>query len=79
LADAFRRLPQHGVHDELAELITRCLRQAVFGREGEVLRGIEIVEFACGIPNLLKTDSPSRSAATSTTGIYSAGEWFCTQ
>jgi malonate-semialdehyde dehydrogenase (acetylating) / methylmalonate-semialdehyde dehydrogenase len=47
-------LDQH--HDELAELITREHGKVFSDAKGEVMRGIEIVEFACGIPNLLKTD-----------------------
>ncbi|WP_153074203.1 CoA-acylating methylmalonate-semialdehyde dehydrogenase [Paraburkholderia bonniea] len=42
-------------HDELAELITREHGKVRSDAHGEVMRGIEIVEFACGIPNLLKT------------------------
>ncbi|CAB3715829.1 Putative 3-oxopropanoate dehydrogenase [Paraburkholderia sediminicola] len=42
--------------DELAELITRDHGKLFSDAKGEVMRGIEIVEFACGIPNLLKTD-----------------------
>jgi len=42
--------------DELAELITRDHGKLLEDAKGEVMRGIEIVEFACGIPNLLKTD-----------------------
>ncbi|CAG9194811.1 Putative 3-oxopropanoate dehydrogenase [Paraburkholderia tropica] len=47
-------LDQH--HDELAELVTREHGKVFSDAKGEVMRGIEIVEFACGIPNLLKTD-----------------------
>lgn len=43
-------------HDELAELITREHGKVFSDAKGEVMRGIEVVEFACGIPNLLKTD-----------------------
>ncbi|SOE83144.1 methylmalonate-semialdehyde dehydrogenase [acylating] [Caballeronia arationis] len=43
-------------HDELAEIITREHGKVFTDAYGEVMRGIEIVEFACGIPNLLKTD-----------------------
>jgi malonate-semialdehyde dehydrogenase (acetylating)/methylmalonate-semialdehyde dehydrogenase len=43
-------------HDELAEIITREHGKVFSDAHGEVMRGIEIVEFACGIPNLLKTD-----------------------
>ncbi|RQT45503.1 methylmalonate-semialdehyde dehydrogenase (CoA acylating) [Burkholderia cepacia] len=42
--------------DEIAELITRDHGKLLSDAKGEVMRGIEIVEFACGIPNLLKTD-----------------------
>ena len=42
--------------DELAELITREHGKVFSDAKGEVMRGIEVVEFACGIPNLLKTD-----------------------
>ncbi|PLZ02001.1 methylmalonate-semialdehyde dehydrogenase (CoA acylating) [Burkholderia sp. WAC0059] len=43
-------------HDELAELITREHGKVFQDAKGEVMRGIEVVEFACGIPNLLKTE-----------------------
>jgi malonate-semialdehyde dehydrogenase (acetylating) / methylmalonate-semialdehyde dehydrogenase len=42
--------------EEIAELITRDHGKLFSDAMGEVERGIEIVEFACGIPNLLKTD-----------------------
>jgi malonate-semialdehyde dehydrogenase (acetylating)/methylmalonate-semialdehyde dehydrogenase len=42
--------------DELAELVTRDHGKLFADAKGEVQRGIEVVEFACGIPNLLKTD-----------------------
>ena len=42
--------------------------------KGEVTRGIEVVEFACGIPHLLKASTPTRSAAASTTGAC-ASRW----
>jgi len=40
--------------DELAELITREHGKVHADAKGEVARGIEVVEFACGIPQLLK-------------------------
>jgi len=43
-------------HDDLAALITREHGKVFSDAKGEVTRGIEVVEFACGIPNLLKTD-----------------------
>jgi malonate-semialdehyde dehydrogenase (acetylating)/methylmalonate-semialdehyde dehydrogenase len=41
--------------DVLAEAITREHGKVLSDARGEVTRGIEIVEFACGIPQLLKT------------------------
>ena len=49
--------------DELAELITRDHGKLFSDAQGEVLRGIEIVEFACGIPNLLKTEFTDQAAS----------------
>jgi malonate-semialdehyde dehydrogenase (acetylating) / methylmalonate-semialdehyde dehydrogenase len=48
--------------DEIAELITRDHGKLLSDAKGEVVRGIEIVEFACGIPNLLKTDLTDQAA-----------------
>jgi malonate-semialdehyde dehydrogenase (acetylating)/methylmalonate-semialdehyde dehydrogenase len=42
-------------HDDLAALITREHGKVFSDAKGEVIRGLEIVEFACGIPQLLKT------------------------
>ncbi|WP_284891937.1 CoA-acylating methylmalonate-semialdehyde dehydrogenase [Cobetia amphilecti] len=42
--------------DELAEAITREHGKVFTDAQGEVARGIDIVEFACGIPQLLKGD-----------------------
>ena len=40
--------------DELAELITKEHGKVISDAKGEVIRGLEVVEFACGIPHLLK-------------------------
>jgi len=40
--------------DELAELIMREHGKVLSDAKGEVTRGLEVVEFACGIPHLLK-------------------------
>jgi malonate-semialdehyde dehydrogenase (acetylating)/methylmalonate-semialdehyde dehydrogenase len=40
--------------DELASIITREHGKVLQDARGEVTRGIEVVEFACGIPHLLK-------------------------
>ncbi len=40
--------------DELAKLITQEHGKVLSDARGEMTRGIEVVEFACGIPHLLK-------------------------
>ncbi len=40
--------------DRLAEIITAEHGKVLSDAKGEVTRGIEVVEFACGIPHLLK-------------------------
>ena len=42
--------------DELARLITLEHGKVLSDARGEVIRGIEVVEFACGIPQLLRGD-----------------------
>ncbi len=42
--------------DALARLITEEHGKVFSDAQGEVMRGIEVVEFACGIPQLLKGD-----------------------
>jgi len=42
--------------DELAAMITAEHGKVFTDAQGEVMRGIDIVEFACGIPQLLKGD-----------------------
>ena len=42
--------------DELAQLITAEHGKVFTDAQGEVARGIDIIEFACGIPQLLKGD-----------------------
>jgi malonate-semialdehyde dehydrogenase (acetylating)/methylmalonate-semialdehyde dehydrogenase len=50
---AFRELV-HSHVDELARIVS-CEHGKVFDdAKGEVIRGLEVVEFACGIPHLLK-------------------------
>ncbi len=50
---AYRQL-LHEHRRELAELITAEHGKVLDDAEGEVQRGLEVVEFACGIPHLLK-------------------------
>jgi malonate-semialdehyde dehydrogenase (acetylating)/methylmalonate-semialdehyde dehydrogenase len=40
--------------DELADLISAEHGKTLADAKGSITRGIEVVEFACGIPNLLK-------------------------
>ncbi|HYK56730.1 MAG TPA: aldehyde dehydrogenase family protein, partial [Flavisolibacter sp.] len=42
-------------HEALAATITREHGKVLSDARGEVTRGLEVVEFACGIPQLLKT------------------------
>ncbi|MGO1050685.1 CoA-acylating methylmalonate-semialdehyde dehydrogenase [Crossiella sp. CA198] len=51
----FRELV-HRHRDELAALITAEHGKVLADAAGEVQRGLEVVEFACGIPQLLKGD-----------------------
>src|SRR6185437_160200 len=50
---AFRDLIERHL-DELSELIADEHGKVVSDAKGEVIRGLEVVEFACGIPTLLK-------------------------
>ncbi|HEY6738550.1 MAG TPA: CoA-acylating methylmalonate-semialdehyde dehydrogenase [Actinopolymorphaceae bacterium] len=50
---AFRQLVDEHL-DELARLITSEHGKTLDDARGEVARGLEVVEFACGIPHLLK-------------------------
>ncbi|MBR9905118.1 MAG: CoA-acylating methylmalonate-semialdehyde dehydrogenase [Gammaproteobacteria bacterium] len=53
----FKFLELLNVHkDELAKAITKEHGKVFTDAQGEVARGIDIVEFACGIPQLLKGD-----------------------
>ena len=41
-------------HDSLAELLAREHGKTVPDAKGDIQRGLEVVEFACGIPHLMK-------------------------
>ena len=60
--------------DELAHLITAEHGKVFTDAQGEVARGIDIIEFACGIPQLLKGDFTDKSPPAWTTGP-SARRW----
>ena len=51
----FRELVASHV-DELAQLITAEHGKVLSDAKGEIGRGLEVIEFACGIPSLLKGD-----------------------
>jgi malonate-semialdehyde dehydrogenase (acetylating)/methylmalonate-semialdehyde dehydrogenase len=50
---AFRELVQQN-KEKIAALITAEHGKVLSDAAGEVTRGLEVVEFACGIPHLLK-------------------------
>ena len=62
---AFRQLADRH-RDDLARLITAEHGKVLEDARGEVSRGIEVVEFACGIPNSSKGNSPRTCPAGST-------------
>ena len=41
-------------HDSLAELLAREHGKTIPDAKGDIQRGLEVVEFACGIPHLMK-------------------------
>ncbi len=49
----FKNLIEKNI-DELAELVSREHGKTLLDAKGSVTRGLEVVEFACGIPHLLK-------------------------
>src|SRR5579864_834639 len=44
----------HRDHDALARVISEEHGKIFSDAQGEIMRGLEVVEFACGIPHLLK-------------------------
>jgi malonate-semialdehyde dehydrogenase (acetylating)/methylmalonate-semialdehyde dehydrogenase len=65
---AFRQLV-HGHREELAAIITSEHGKVLSDALGEVTRGLEVVEFACGIPHLLK--GGYSESASSGVDVYS--------
>jgi malonate-semialdehyde dehydrogenase (acetylating)/methylmalonate-semialdehyde dehydrogenase len=61
---AFRELMEAAA-DDLARIISSEHGKVLSDARGEVARGIEVIEFACGIPHLLK-GSHSESVSTET-------------
>ncbi|HEU4706977.1 MAG TPA: CoA-acylating methylmalonate-semialdehyde dehydrogenase [Solirubrobacterales bacterium] len=60
---AFRELLNRNV-DELARIVSSEHGKVLEDAKGEVLRGLEVVEFACGIPQLLKGEYSDQVSRT---------------
>src|SRR4051794_23757823 len=60
---AFRQLLNENV-DELARIVSSEHGKVLEDAKGEVLRGLEVVEFACGIPHLLKGEFSDQVSTT---------------
>jgi len=59
--------------DELARLLTAEHGKVLSDARGELIRGIEVVEFACGIPQLLKSEFTENVGTGSTAGPSASG------
>ena len=59
---------------ELAEIITEEHGKVVSDAMGEINRGLEVVDFACGLPHLLKGEY-SENASTSIDVLNEAAAW----
>ncbi len=57
-AELFFRIRQlvHEHHEDIARLLTAEHGKVLSDAKGEVARGLEVIEFACGVPTLLKGD-----------------------
>jgi malonate-semialdehyde dehydrogenase (acetylating) / methylmalonate-semialdehyde dehydrogenase len=60
---AFRRLLNENV-EELARIVSSEHGKVLEDAKGEVSRGLEVVEFACGIPHLLKGEYSDQVSTT---------------
>jgi malonate-semialdehyde dehydrogenase (acetylating)/methylmalonate-semialdehyde dehydrogenase len=60
---AFRQL-LHSHVEELARIVSSEHGKVLEDAKGEVLRGLEVVEFACGIPQLLKGEYSDQVSST---------------
>src|SRR4051794_9681358 len=60
---AFRQLLNENV-DELARIVSSEHGKVLEDAKGEVLRGLEVVEFACGIPQLMKGEYSDQVSTT---------------
>ncbi|MGN6258741.1 MAG: CoA-acylating methylmalonate-semialdehyde dehydrogenase [Solirubrobacterales bacterium] len=60
---AFRQLLNENV-DELARIVSSEHGKVLEDAKGEVLRGLEVAEFACGVPQLLKGEYSDQVSTT---------------
>ncbi|HKH64341.1 MAG TPA: CoA-acylating methylmalonate-semialdehyde dehydrogenase [Solirubrobacterales bacterium] len=60
---AFRQLLDRNV-EELARIVSSEHGKVLEDAKGEVLRGLEVVEFACGVPHLLKGEYSDQVSTT---------------
>src|SRR4029077_16309030 len=60
---AFRELLNANV-EKLARIVSSEHGKVLEDAEGEVLRGLEVVEFACGIPQLMKGEYSDQVSTT---------------
>jgi malonate-semialdehyde dehydrogenase (acetylating)/methylmalonate-semialdehyde dehydrogenase len=49
----FKRLLEANM-DDLAELLSSEHGKVIADSKGDIMRGLEVIEFACGIPHLMK-------------------------
>ncbi|MEZ5177586.1 MAG: aldehyde dehydrogenase family protein [Acidimicrobiales bacterium] len=61
---------------DLADIISAEHGKVPSDALGEIARGLENVEYACGIPNLLKGGYPSRPPASTCTASASPSAWW---
>jgi malonate-semialdehyde dehydrogenase (acetylating)/methylmalonate-semialdehyde dehydrogenase len=59
---AFRDLVERNL-DELARIVASEHGKVLDDAKGEIIRGMEVVEFVCGLPNLLKGDYSDQVSA----------------
>jgi malonate-semialdehyde dehydrogenase (acetylating)/methylmalonate-semialdehyde dehydrogenase len=63
--------------DQIAELISIQHGKTLDDAKGEVSRGLEVVEFACGIPHLLKGEYSAQVAGAVDSYSLRQSGWCC--
>ena len=80
-AELFFRIRElfHAHREDLARLLTAEHGKVLSDALGEVARGLEVIEYCCGLPTLLKggfTRSGSRSASSPGSRRSTSRQWF---